>query len=105
MLHRTVPSPKGTLSLHEVLQLTDVYLESASRVNSNNVALVLCHNAEVALTLAKSPSKKETTASDADEQVFRGKIAAAYYNLGKLLEGHGYKDEAETFYKKCKKWG
>ncbi|KAG0221100.1 hypothetical protein BGX31_010189, partial [Mortierella sp. GBA43] len=105
MLHRTVPSPKGTLSLHEVLQLTDVYLENASRANSNNVALVLCHNAEVALTQAKTPSKKESIASDADEQVLREKIAAAYYNLGKLLESHGYKDEAEAFFKKCKKWG
>jgi lipoprotein NlpI len=105
MLHRSiVPSPKAALSLHEVLQLTDIYLESAHRVTSNNVTLVLCHNAEVALSQVKSTSKKSSS-SDPEEQATCQKMAAAYYNLGKLLENLGHQDEAETFYKKCKKLG
>ncbi|KAG0216866.1 hypothetical protein BGX31_000443, partial [Mortierella sp. GBA43] len=106
MLHRTiVPSPKGTLSLHEVLQLTDVYLDNASRANNNNVALVLCHNAEAALSQAKGSSKKSSTPPSDNEQPMQERIAIAYYNLGKLLEDYGHRDEAEAFYKKCKKLG
>ncbi|KAG0220885.1 hypothetical protein BGX31_010414 [Mortierella sp. GBA43] len=106
MLHRTiVPSPKGALSLHDVLQLTNIYLENASRANNNNVALVLCQNAEAALSQMRSSSKKPPTSSSDNEQATHGDVAAAYYNLGRLLEHHGYRDEAEAFHKKCKKWG
>ncbi|KAG0233892.1 hypothetical protein BGX31_004753 [Mortierella sp. GBA43] len=105
MLHRSiVPSPKAALSLQEVLQLTDIYLENAHKVTSNNVTLVLCHNAEVALSQVKSTSKKSSS-SDPEEQAMCQKMATAYYNLAKLLENLGHQDEAETFYKKCKKLG
>ncbi|KAG0219001.1 hypothetical protein BGX31_011435, partial [Mortierella sp. GBA43] len=104
MWHRsTVPSPKGVLSLHEVLQLTSIYLENATRVDisHSNVALVLFHNAEVALDQAKRSS---TPSLDPDEQDMQKKIAAAYHNLGKLLEDHGLRDQAVAFYNKCKTW-
>jgi tetratricopeptide (TPR) repeat protein len=106
MLYRTVPSPKGALSPHEILRLAEIYLENASKEENPNVSLVLCYNAEVALSQAKSSSRKSSnSAFDPDEQAIRDKMAAAYYRLGKLLENNGHRDEAAAFYKKCKKWG
>ncbi|KAG0222670.1 hypothetical protein BGX31_008961 [Mortierella sp. GBA43] len=92
------------MSLHEMLQLTEMYLEIAHRTDSNNVALVLCHHAEVALSQAKGTTKK-SFASDLEDQVMKKKIAAAFFSLGTLLENRGYRQQAETFYKKCKKLG
>ncbi|KAG0234983.1 hypothetical protein BGX31_004386 [Mortierella sp. GBA43] len=102
LLRSIVPSPKGALSLQEILQLTDIYLENAIRANDNNVVLVLCHNAEVALSQAKNPFKKSSSNSeDRDSRL----VAAAYFDLGKLLEGQGHQEGAQALYKRCKKWG
>ncbi|KAF9931591.1 hypothetical protein BGZ65_004811 [Modicella reniformis] len=107
MLRNTiVPSHLSVLSLQQSLELTNVYLENAYKTNDKDVALVLCHDAEVALTQAKNATKKiETQPKDAGDQSLRKDVAAAYIDLGKLLESQGYQNEAKALCKKAEKWG
>lgn len=108
MLFRSiVPLPRGTLSPHQVVQLTNVYLENAHKSNDHDVALVLCHNAEAVLSQAKGTTRKSfaSASPDTEDQTMHEIIATAYFNLGKLLENQGHGDEAKAFYKKSEKWG
>jgi hypothetical protein len=105
LFRNVVPAPKNALSAHQSLQLIKVFLDNANNIADHDVALVLCHHAEAALSQAKSVAKKHTTPTNPEEQVVREKITTAYYDLGKLLENQGYQDEAQAFYKKSEKWG
>lgn len=105
LFRKIVPSPKTALSPHQVLQLTNMFLENASKADDDDIALILCQHAEAALSEAKSTSKKASSSSDPDDQVVSKNIAAAFYKLGNLLENHGYRDQAQVFFNKCKKWG
>ncbi|KAK3805029.1 MAG: hypothetical protein J3Q66DRAFT_407918 [Benniella sp.] len=62
-------------------------------------ALVLCHDTEVSLSQVKKASK------GIDVQVMREGVATAYDKLGRLLDRHGRRDEAQAFYKKAGKLG
>ncbi|KAG0196762.1 hypothetical protein BGX31_005178, partial [Mortierella sp. GBA43] len=107
MLFRSiVPSPKGALSLHQALQLTKVFLQNAYNADDHDVALVLCHHAEATLSQAKGGAKKPSASSSSPEdQSIREDVATAYFNLGRLLDHYGHRDEAQAFYKKSEKWG
>ncbi|KAG0234726.1 hypothetical protein BGX31_004465 [Mortierella sp. GBA43] len=102
----TVPSHIGALSLQQALELSNIYLKNAYRTKDHGVSLVLCHDAEAALSQAKSANKKyHGHPNDAGYQALREGVAAAYIDLGKLMEVQGYQDEAQTIYKKAEKWG
>ncbi|KAF9352632.1 hypothetical protein BGX34_012059, partial [Mortierella sp. NVP85] len=92
--------PKSALSPSHVVKLCNIYLENATRIAGKNdehdIALALCHNAEVALSQAKSPNKKYP---------LRDEIAAAYTNLSKLLDQLGHQVESRVFLNKAVKWG
>ncbi|KAI8346012.1 hypothetical protein B0O80DRAFT_491370 [Mortierella sp. GBAus27b] len=104
MLFRTiVPSPKGTLSPHQALELIGIFLEGAKKANDGDVVLILCHHAEAALSQAKGSAKKATTSTDPEEQALRERVAEAYVNLGRLMDGREYRVEAEALYKKAQK--
>lgn len=107
MLSRSiVPSPKGTLSLQQALELSNIYLENAHKTKDNDIVLLLCHDAEVALSQAKKATKKASPHfKDAGNQTLHRGIAAAYIDLGKLLENQGYHGEALAINKKAEKWG
>jgi small nuclear ribonucleoprotein (snRNP)-like protein len=105
MLFRIVPPLKGALTLRQVLQLTNMYLENASETDDHDIALVLCQHAEVVLSEAKSASKKASSSSNPEDQVLSKNVASAYYKLGKLLEIQDYRDQAQEFFKKSKKLG
>jgi hypothetical protein len=107
MLSRSiVPAPKSALSLKQALELSNFYLESAYRTTDHDIALVLCHDAEVALSQAKSANKKVAThPGDVEYQMLRDGVAAAYIDLGKLLESQGCQDVAQAICKKAEKWG
>ncbi|KAF9937990.1 hypothetical protein BGZ65_000684, partial [Modicella reniformis] len=107
MLSRSiVPLPKNVLSLQQALELTNIYLENAYKTKDQDIALVLCHDAEVTLSQAKNNTKKNRTLpKDAGDQTLREGIAAAFIDLGKLLESQGYQDVAEVICKKAEKWG
>ncbi|KAG0215846.1 hypothetical protein BGX31_000752, partial [Mortierella sp. GBA43] len=101
-----VPSHLGTLSLQQALELTNVYLENAYKTKDSKMAMVLCHNAEVALSQAKKADKKHSAhPGDTWYQAIREGVATAYIDLGKHLENRGYPNEAIAICKKAEKWG
>ncbi|KAG0004128.1 hypothetical protein BGZ65_000887, partial [Modicella reniformis] len=96
-----VPSLKNALSLQQVLELTNVYLENAYKTKDQDIALTLCHDAEVSVSQAKVATKKNRTHSkDAEDQPLQNGIAAA--NIDRPCQG--YQDEAEMLCKKAEKW-
>ena len=94
-----ISSPRGNLSLHQSLNLSNIYLENASKSIDPDVTLVLCHDTELSLTLVKKAAK------NTKDKATRARIAAIYISLGDLLDKQGHRDEAQTFYKKSEKWG
>ncbi|KAK3805037.1 MAG: hypothetical protein J3Q66DRAFT_393564 [Benniella sp.] len=69
------------------------------RATDPYVALTLCHDTEVSLSQARGPSKRH------ELQVVREGVATAYIKLGRLLNTHGRRDEAQACYKKAEKLG
>ncbi|KAF9985426.1 hypothetical protein BGZ65_010866 [Modicella reniformis] len=94
-----VSSSRGALSALQALELANVYLEGAFRVNDSDISLVLCSDAEVSLSQAKKTSKST------EDKAIREGIATAYLELGKVLETRGHQDEAQASYKKGEKMG
>ncbi|KAF9920652.1 hypothetical protein BGZ65_011054, partial [Modicella reniformis] len=94
-----VPSPRGILSAQQSLELANVYLENANRVPDNDIALVLCHDTELSLSQAKKSAKRE------EDKAVSKRVATAYIELGKVLNGRGHHIEAKASYKKAEKLG
>jgi len=101
-----VPSHLSALSIKQALELSNLYLENAYKAVDHDIALVLCHEAEAALSQAKSASKKlHIQPGDTEYQAMRDGIATAYVDLNKLLEHKGHPDVAHAISKKGAKWG
>jgi hypothetical protein len=94
-----ISSPRASLSLHQVLDLANVYLENARKAQDPSIALVLCHDTEVSLSHVKRAAKHT------EDKAMREGIAMVYIGLGELLNNQGHQDEAKAFYKKSEKWG
>jgi len=94
-----ISSPRASLSLHQALDLANVYLENARKAVDPSIALVLCHDTEVSLTQVKRAAKH------AEDPTMRDGIATLYIELGELLDTLHRKSEAKAFYKKSVKWG
>ncbi|KAG0221405.1 hypothetical protein BGX31_009919 [Mortierella sp. GBA43] len=107
MLSRSlVPAPKNALSLKQALELSNLYLENAYKTVDQDIVLVLCHEAEMALIQAKSANKRDPLRSNNSEyQGLCDGVATAYIDLGKLLERQGYRDVSQAICKKAEKWG
>ncbi|KAG0220995.1 hypothetical protein BGX31_010315 [Mortierella sp. GBA43] len=102
----TVPSHLSTLSLQQALDLANLYLHNAYSIHDHKLALVLCHDAEVALSQAKKANKKYPAhPDDARYQAIREGVAMAYVDLGKYLDRRGYPTEAMALCRKAEKWG
>jgi hypothetical protein len=99
VFHSIVSSPRGNLSLPHVLDLANIYLENASKAQHPDIALVLCHDTELALSQARKAAKRIK-----DQTLLQG-IATAYMELGRELENRGHSNEAQESYKKAEKWG
>ncbi|KAG0241497.1 hypothetical protein BGX31_001103 [Mortierella sp. GBA43] len=99
MFGTIVPSPRGSLSLQQSLDLANVFLECAGRAQDPDIVLVLCHETEVSLIKAKKVSKH------ARNPIVRQKLATAFVGLGRLLESQGCDDEAQAMYKVAEKLG
>ncbi|KAF9983943.1 hypothetical protein BGZ65_001253, partial [Modicella reniformis] len=100
MVFSVISSPsRGNLSLQQVLELADIYLGNACKVNDPTIALILCHDTEVSLTFVKNAAK------NVEDQALCERIATTFIGLGKLLDSQGYRDEALAFHKKSEKWG
>lgn len=94
-----VSSPRSSLSPLQALKLANVYLESASRENDLDLALVLCSDTEVSLYQVRKAVKRIK-----DQKVIDG-IATAYIELGKLLDSRGQGSAAKASYEKAAKLG
>jgi hypothetical protein len=99
VFNRIVSSPLESLSLQHALDLANIYLENASKAPHPDIALVLCHDTELALSQAKKAAKRT------EDSTVRQGIAIAYIGLGRELDSHGHSNEAQTSYKKAEKWG
>ncbi|KAF9349625.1 hypothetical protein BGX34_001685 [Mortierella sp. NVP85] len=99
VFNRIVSSPLEILSLQHALDLAKIYLENASKAQHSDIALVLCHDTELALSQAKSAAKC------IEDQSVRKDIAKAYIGLGRELDNRGRTNEAQKSYKKAEKWG
>ncbi|KAF9995542.1 hypothetical protein BGZ65_008819, partial [Modicella reniformis] len=77
-----------------------------AKTKDQDVALVLCHDAETSLSQAKATTNKfPNRLNDAENQDLRDGVVSAYIDLGKFLEVHGYREEAQAICKKAGKWG
>ncbi|KAF9351382.1 hypothetical protein BGX34_000590, partial [Mortierella sp. NVP85] len=94
-----ISSPRGNLTLQQALGLANVYLEYAGKAQDTDIALVLCHDTELALSQAKKGTK------GGDDQTMRQEIATSYLGLGRVLAIRGYISEAQAIYKKAEKLG
>ncbi|KAF9345016.1 hypothetical protein BGX34_005104, partial [Mortierella sp. NVP85] len=99
VFNNIVSSPLGSLSLQHTLDLAKIYLENASVAQHSDIALVLCHDTEVALSQAKKAAKR------IEDQTVRKGIAIAYIELGRELDSRGHGSEAQVSYKKAEKLG
>jgi hypothetical protein len=94
-----ISSPRGNLSLQQILDLANIYIENASKSTDPDIVLVLCHDTEVSLSHVKKAAKNSR------DKGMDGRIATVYIGLGDLLNSYGHRDEAKAFYKKSEKWG
>ncbi|KAI8355188.1 hypothetical protein B0O80DRAFT_507024 [Mortierella sp. GBAus27b] len=94
-----ISSSRGSLSLHQLLELANAFLGSASKVQDRGVVLELCHEAEVTLSQAKKLAKRS------EDKSGRQRIALAYIGLGKVLENYQHPSEAADIYKRAEKLG
>lgn len=105
LFQNIIPSPKSALSSHQALELASIFLENANKTNDHGVVLVLCHHADAALSQAEATLKKASNCTDPEEPSLRGRIATAYFDLGKRLNDRDHRNEAQAFFNKCVKWG
>jgi len=94
-----ISSPRRSLSLQQVLDIANTYLENARNATDPAIALVFCHDTEISLSQVKRAAKHIS------DKAMRERIATAYVTLGDLLNSKHHKDEARAFYKKSEKWG
>jgi hypothetical protein len=92
-------SSRRDLSLQQVLDLSNIYLENACRISDTDIVMMLCQDTEFSLSLAKRAAKRTE-----NKGLYEG-VASIYVGLGDVLDSHGHRDEAQSLYKKSVKWG
>lgn len=105
MLGSIFSSARSALSPYEVLDLANDYLESARRHKNLKIALILCDDAEASLSQMKKALRKADAPETLADQTLRGKIAAVYFEHGKVLEKLDQRDKAQASFKKAEKYG
>ncbi|KAK3807796.1 MAG: WD40-repeat-containing domain protein [Benniella sp.] len=93
-----ISSPRSSLSAQQSLEMANAYLENATKATDPDIMLVYCHDIEVSLSQAKKGTNH-------DVPTVREGIAAAYIDLGRLLQGRGHNREAQASFKKAEKLG
>jgi hypothetical protein len=92
-----ISSSRGSLSLQQALELSNIYLDHAGKAHDVGIVLVLCHDTEASLLQAGKAAKHSL-----DKKTHHD-IAAGYIKLGRVLAIRGYLTEAGAFYKKAEK--
>ncbi|KAG0226493.1 hypothetical protein BGX31_007277 [Mortierella sp. GBA43] len=88
-----VSSPLDTFSPQKALGLANLYMETATNTGDPETVLMLCYDTEVSLSQARKTVKR------AEDQALILEIAAAYFDLGTVLEKSGYNTEAQASFK------
>ncbi len=105
MLGSIFSSSRSTLSPSEVLDLANDFLEFARKHTNPKIALILCDDAQASLSQMKKALRNADAAETLADQTLRDKIAAVYFEHGKVLEQLGQHNKAQASYKKAQKWG
>ncbi|KAF9996994.1 hypothetical protein BGZ65_007425, partial [Modicella reniformis] len=103
MFHSTGSSSHATLSPQKALDLTNVYLENARKVNDPQLALELCRDAETSLSQVMKMDLNPPR--DTQDQPLRERVASSCFELGQLQDHLGSGDKAQASYKKAGKLG
>ncbi|KAG0352492.1 hypothetical protein BGZ54_002755, partial [Gamsiella multidivaricata] len=102
MFDRTFSSPRNALSPQMELELTNIYVENARKTKDREIALVLCDDAEAALSRMKRAVKKTLTSPlSVGDQALRDGFAGACLKHASLLESLGYSEMAQVSYKRA----
>ncbi|KAG0305573.1 hypothetical protein BGZ98_003921, partial [Dissophora globulifera] len=106
MLHSPFSSSHGTLSPHKTLELANIHLENARKTKDPEIALLLCNDAEAALSRIKRVAKNNlNTPLSVEDQALRDGVAIAYLEHGNLAEGLNHIEMAKVSYRKAEKLG
>ncbi|KAG0325475.1 hypothetical protein BGZ99_000605, partial [Dissophora globulifera] len=88
------------------LELTELYLEIARKTKDAKIALMICEDAESALSRMRKAMKKTLKSPlSAEDLALRDGFLDACIEHAKLAEGLGYSELAEVSYKWAEKWG
>ncbi|KAG9320742.1 hypothetical protein KVV02_006885 [Mortierella alpina] len=106
MFDSKVSSKRSPLPPQIELELVNIYLGQgriACKDGKQEVALVLCEEAEASL----SKMKKGVKAAEAVQDIadLRRAIACAFFELSQLLEELNRQDRAKQNYRKAQEWG
>ncbi|KAI8355221.1 hypothetical protein B0O80DRAFT_486570 [Mortierella sp. GBAus27b] len=96
---RIVSSSRGNLTHVKLLELANIYLDNAGKALDPDIALVLCHDTEVSLSLARKAIKRKV------DRTVRHEIAALYIGLGQVLKTLEHHDESKKSFDKAEKLG
>ncbi|KAG0298942.1 hypothetical protein BGZ98_010428 [Dissophora globulifera] len=101
-----VSSKRSPLPPQKELELVNIYLEQGrivSEEGKNEIALVLCEEAEASLSRMKKGVKAAEAVQDVTD--LRHGIACAFIELSKLLDELKKQEKAKESYKKAQEWG
>jgi hypothetical protein len=92
---------RGTLSARQTLNFAKFHLEYARKTDDHDLALVLCHDAEFALSHIDNSmiAAANGVPRDASDQGLHPRIEAAYTDLGKLQDHLGQGEKAQASHK------
>lgn len=90
--------PRNTLTPEQYLELAKAYLEIAGRTRDCDIVLKLCHETEVALSLARKSARSIT------DPVVHKEVGTVLFELCRFLNSRRYFIEAQGIQKKADKW-
>ncbi|CAO3564937.1 unnamed protein product [Mortierella alpina] len=106
MFDSKVSSKRSPLPPQRELELVHIYLGQgriASKDGKQEIALVLCDEAEASLLKMKKGVRATEVVQDVTE--LRHGVACAFFELSKLLEELNRQDRAKHSYRRAQKWG
>ncbi|KAF9350359.1 hypothetical protein BGX26_011454 [Mortierella sp. AD094] len=101
MIWNPFSSPTSKLSLEDVLELANKYMENARKNGDPKKALEHSNNSKALI----KDAEKIFAAKKAKDSVHSEGIANAYHEHGKLLDDLGHRDKAQKSHSKAEKWG
>ncbi|KAG0056057.1 hypothetical protein BGZ83_006494 [Gryganskiella cystojenkinii] len=99
-------SSRRASSPQKELELANFHLDNARKTKDAQIVLMICDDAEAALSRMKRAAKKTLTCPlSVEDQALRDGFAGAYLEHAKLMESLGYSEMAQVSYKRAEKWG